>query len=336
MPAQCERNANASNINANASENDATPSNAQEQEHLGKWTIGENGMRYNKRMVAEATKQMERRDRLAANGQKRGRPQKQKVVETEPTENLELSENNLEVIETEPMGLLSQPQLRPSSGLSHSPHIASRAGHSRREITKPQICRSFLHYLSLAISMQTPDNPSDEGKPVISSRGRRLRPVAPKELLKLRQAEMDYRFVREVEHLEREGRVSSRSDLEEAVGLSRADILAIRAGKRGATLLNVVLLHEKYRGDRDFIMYGVRNKELSAPYISGVGRIDRYDPYIFQYASPARWKVGPREETQPEYCPQDPRNEQWIAPKLKSVASKKKPSTEHEEENSEE
>jgi len=78
---------------------------------LSKWPMAENGMRHNPRLLREAGVQVARRDRLAANGAKGGRPpQKQKDTESEPTDNLQLSKNNLEVSKTEPTGLLSQPQ----------------------------------------------------------------------------------------------------------------------------------------------------------------------------------------------------------------------------------
>jgi hypothetical protein len=90
-------------------------------------------------------------------------------------------------------------------------------------------------------------------------------------------------------------------------------------------LVQVKMLHEKYRGDRDYIMFGQRNKELAAPYIAGIGRIDRYEPYIFQYKSPARWRIGSRPETQPEYFPSDPENTEWKAPeKMPSKVKDKK------------
>jgi hypothetical protein len=162
-------------------------------------------------------------------------------------------------------------------------------------------------------------------QPVISAAGKRMRPITPREVFQFAQWEMDFRFVREVEYLEREGRVSNRNDLEAAIGLGRGEILAIRAGKRQVGLVQVKMLHEKYRGDRDYIMFGQRNKELAAPYIAGIGRIDRYEPYIFQYKSPARWRIGSRPETQPEYFPSDPENTEWKAPeKMPSKVKDKK------------
>ncbi len=176
-----------------------------------------------------------------------------------------------------------------------------------------------------------------EEQPVISAYGKRLRPVTPKEVFQRAQWEMDYRFVREVEYLEREGRVSSRQDLEAAIGMVRGELLAVRAGKRQIGLVQVKMLQEKYRGDRDYIMFGVRNKELAAPYIPGVGRLDRYEPYIYQYRSPARWRIGAQPETRttnPQdpndrnysgYFPSDPDNTLWTpSEKLPSNAKAKK------------
>jgi hypothetical protein len=159
----------------------------------------------------------------------------------------------------------------------------------------------------------TPTAPSlpAEPTPVVIHRGRKVRPVTPREIFQLRQWEMDYRFVREVEYLEREGRVESRYELEKTIGLGRGELLAVRAGKRQIGLVQVAILFEKYRGDRDYIMYGQRNKELAQPYIPGIGRIDRYQPYIFEYTSPARWRIGPRAEAVPEHYPSDPQNLLW-------------------------
>jgi hypothetical protein len=162
--------------------------------------------------------------------------------------------------------------------------------------------------------MKTPPALPEEEKPVIVERGKRLRPVAPRKAFQLIQWEMDFRFMREVEYLEREGRVPNRQALEEAIGLSRSVLLKVRAGQRSIGLVQVKMLHEKFRGDKDYIMFGQRNKELAAAYIPGIGRIDRYEPYIFVYQTPARWRVGPRAETDPAYCPIDPKNEQWTRP----------------------
>lgn len=78
---------------------------------LAKWPLEATGQRHNPRLCQEADKQMARRDRLAANGAKGGRPpQNQTVRKTEPKNNLQVSADNLQVSETKPTGLLSQPQ----------------------------------------------------------------------------------------------------------------------------------------------------------------------------------------------------------------------------------
>lgn len=171
--------------------------------------------------------------------------------------------------------------------------------------------------------MKTLLNPPPPAEPVIpvAKRGRKLRPITPRQTFALRQWEMDFRFVREIEYLEREGRVSNRLDLERTLGLEAGGVAAIRLGLRGISTVHLAILHETYRGDRDYILHGVRNKELAAPYIAGIGRIDRHEPYYHRYASGARWRVGPRPETHPQYYPQDPENTQWTAPPRKNIQS---------------
>jgi hypothetical protein len=185
--------------------------------------------------------------------------------------------------------------------------------------------------------MRTPVTPPPppEPTPVVAHRGRKIRPVTPREVFQIRQWEMDYRFVKEVEYLEREGRIDSRYNLEKTLGLERGAISTIRLGLRGVGLVQVAILFEKFRGDRDYIMFGVHNKELSAPYIPGVGRIDRFEAFYHRYSSPARWRVGPRPETRtpnPDnpndhnysaYYPEDPNNEQWSEPARRNINSTK-------------
>lgn len=78
---------------------------------LGKWPLAENGLLHNPRLLREADVQLARRERLAANGQKGGRPpQKQKQTNDEAKNNLQVSEDNQKVLPEEPTGLLSQPQ----------------------------------------------------------------------------------------------------------------------------------------------------------------------------------------------------------------------------------
>ena len=147
-------------------------------------------------------------------------------------------------------------------------------------------------------------------------------PVTPREIFRLKQWNIDFRFVREVELLERDGRVSSREDLERAIGMEHGGLATVRQGMRGVSLVNVVVLFEKYRGDKDYIMFGAaRNPELTNPYIPGIGRLSRYDPYYHTYNSVARWRIGPQPETHHQYYEKDPLNKLWVAPARKSIAS---------------
>ncbi|MBH8567307.1 hypothetical protein KB206_00310 [Microvirga sp. STS02] len=171
---------------------------------------------------------------------------------------------------------------------------------------------------------------SDSGL-VVSVNGKRLRPVTSKEALALEEAEMDYRFVREVEHLERSGRVAGRGQLEADLFLPPGSISLIRSGHRSIGKLHIKRLFELYRGDYKYILFGVRDKEHTGSYISGIGNIDKYVPYIHSYPSPARWKVGPRPETHPEYCMKDPNNEQWQPPTRESEVSKARRSKKNEQ-----
>lgn len=163
--------------------------------------------------------------------------------------------------------------------------------------------------------------PGPDGK-----RQRRLVPVSRRQRDKIDQWEIDYRFVREVERLERDGRVDKRVKLEQAVGLESGAVSAIRAGLRGVSILNVRRLFEHYRCDYNHIIFGSNiDLELSKPFISGLGRLNIHEPYYNRYQAPAKWRVGPRPETLTPhptnaalkfsaYYPDDPDNEGWTAP----------------------
>lgn len=87
---------------------------------LAKWPVSENGLRFNARLLQEAAKQQDRRERLSANGQKGGRPAKnQKVTD----ENQKLSEENQKVSDAKPSGLLSQPQPQSSNEDGKTPPL---------------------------------------------------------------------------------------------------------------------------------------------------------------------------------------------------------------------
>lgn len=163
-------------------------------------------------------------------------------------------------------------------------------------------------------------NPPAEPEIPVKVRGRKLVAIQERDTFKLMQWEMDFRFVRECEFLERDGRVSSRSDLERALGMERGGLSVIRLGGRGISAVHIRILFEKYRGDKDYIMFGgQRNKDLTNPYIPGIGRINGHEMFFHRYNSTARWKVGPRPETHEQYYPADPKNENWVPPTTKSI-----------------
>lgn len=158
----------------------------------------------------------------------------------------------------------------------------------------------------------------------IKVRGRKLIAIQKRDTFKLMQWEMDFRFVREVEFLERDGRVTARHDLERAIGMERGGLSVIRLGGRGISAVHIRILFELYRGDKDYIIFGAaRNTELTNPYIPGIGRINGHEAYFHRYNSTAKWKVGPRPETSPQYFPSDPNNERWTEPARKSIKNLK-------------
>ncbi|MDO7852961.1 hypothetical protein [Hymenobacter convexus] len=164
-------------------------------------------------------------------------------------------------------------------------------------------------------------------------RQRRLLPLNQRQRDKVSQWEIDYRFVREVERMERDGRVEKRIILERDCGLENGAVSAIRAGMRGVSPVNIKRLFEQYRCDYNYILFGSNiDLELSKPYIPGVGRLNIHEPYYNRYQAPARWRVGARPETLTphplgdkdkkwsSYYPDDPDNELWTAPPRMSVA----------------
>lgn len=155
-----------------------------------------------------------------------------------------------------------------------------------------------------------------DGEIITKHRGRRLVAIKPREVFKLKQWEMDFRFVQEVELLERDGRMSSRYDLERATGMEKGAIATVR----GVSAVQIVLLFELYRGDKVFILFGAaRNLDLTNPYIPGRGRINSFESFYHSYGSGARWKVGSRAETHSQYYPSDPNNEQWAESSRKNI-----------------
>lgn len=152
---------------------------------------------------------------------------------------------------------------------------------------------------------------------------RALRPITEAEKRRRAQWWIDFRFVREVERLERDGRVRSRGHLEASIGLGRGVVADIRRGRRGCLPVHVVLLKQLYNADYEHILFGAPlNLEKSAPYVTGRGRINTWQPLVFAYSTPAGWKVGPQPEEDARHYPPDPTGAQWVPHELAHRAAK--------------
>ena len=152
-----------------------------------------------------------------------------------------------------------------------------------------------------------------------STRGRKLVALKERDVIKMIQWEIDFRFIRECEALEIAGRVSSREDLERALYLDKGALSTVRGGARGISPCHIRLLFELYRADVTYILFGQRtNTALTDPLINGK-RIDVYKGYYHRYNATARWKIGQRAEAFPAHYALDPLNEQWRAPGTKNI-----------------
>lgn len=155
----------------------------------------------------------------------------------------------------------------------------------------------------------------------------RMRKLSLEEKNKLGQYLIDFRFVREVERMEREGRVKwPRANLERELGMNVGVIAEIRAGKRGVLPVHIARLKLLCNSDTSYILLGVRDPDHSSPY-AGARRFAVHEPYYFRYGKPAGWKAGPQPETptpNPDgsdtlysaYYPEDPENKLWAPHKI--------------------
>ena len=144
--------------------------------------------------------------------------------------------------------------------------------------------------------------------------GPRLRPIDKNEFNKRIQYEIEYRFVKEVERLEREGRSKGRGWIEEVLQLNSGGIADIRRGRTGIMAYHIQLLKRLLNGDDRWVIHGVGqpDAEYSRPYVlARGGKLDIFRPYIHPYLQPAGWKCGPRAETHEAYYPDDPGNALW-------------------------
>ncbi|GAA4391667.1 hypothetical protein [Hymenobacter koreensis] len=125
------------------------------------------------------------------------------------------------------------------------------------------------------------------------------RRVADKAQVNLEQHWIDYRFVKEVEKIEREGRSQSRVWIERQLGLPAGTCSEIRRGTRGIGAVHIARLKRKFNADHNFILFGVRNNDISLPYIvkgRDKVRVDVFEPYIHMYNAAPNWKIGERPE----------------------------------------
>jgi len=170
---------------------------------------------------------------------------------------------------------------------------------------------------------------------------RRLKALASfKERRQTLDAWIDYRFVREVERLEREGRIKSRGFLEAQLDMTRGTITDIRRGRRSPSPAQIVLFYQHFQADRDHIETGVQlDRERAAPRFPLLGKEhgDKevyFPPFAYEYHTPAGWRVGPQPEQDPRHCPIDPTGEKWephpLAKEGKKTLAKKAPAREAE------
>lgn len=125
---------------------------------------------------------------------------------------------------------------------------------------------------------------------------------------------IDYRFVREVERLEREGRVKSRGHLEETLGMSHGAVALIRQGRLTANAAHIAELKRLYNGDYEYVLFGVAQPDKSEALVWQNGRakkLDTYPPFSYEYKKPAGWKIGPMPEAVAAHYPSDPENKLW-------------------------
>lgn len=105
---------------------------------LSKWPLAENGLRHNPRLLREAGIQVARRERLANNGAKGGRPaQKQKDTPPKAKNNLQVTPEEPIAFEEEPTGLLSQPQPQLTEVSKQAPEPAPKSKTIERRLPLP-------------------------------------------------------------------------------------------------------------------------------------------------------------------------------------------------------
>ncbi|GGG60949.1 hypothetical protein [Hymenobacter glacieicola] len=156
------------------------------------------------------------------------------------------------------------------------------------------------------MAYRTPANQEDQVEK------NKLRAITEKDVTDQEQWLIDRRFVLECQRLEREGRVENRVTLEEHLGMFKGALAAIRRGVLGTRPFHISRLKQRYNGDVNYILFALRQEEISAPirYMAGVGKVDlrKFEPFTHEYSQTAKWKAGPLAEEDAGHFPDDPQN----------------------------
>lgn len=94
-----------------------------------------------------------------------------------------------------------------------------------------------------------------------------------------------HRFIEEVHRLEEEGRVPSRKILEEKLLLRYGSVTSMRAGRLRVSTEEIQLLKQEYNGDFQYILFGIRDPEVSSYMRAGKSLIVKKGGYVFHYQS---------------------------------------------------
>ena len=128
------------------------------------------------------------------------------------------------------------------------------------------------------------ETPADKPKKEYKRRVKRSKQKT--DLEEIRQRYLIVRFIMEVHYLEELGRVSSRAELEERIGMAYGGVGRLRLRKVNERLnaAQVSFLAEFYNADLFFIFKGFRRPELAGN-MKGPTRLSIYEPYVHAYAA---------------------------------------------------
>jgi hypothetical protein len=92
-----------------------------------------------------------------------------------------------------------------------------------------------------------------------------------------------HRFIEEVHRIEAEGRVQSRSALEERLLLGYGSITSMRAGRLRVSTQEIELLKREFNGDFQYVLFGSRDFETSGNIRAGRSLVVKPGGYVFHY-----------------------------------------------------